>query len=48
MLQWHFVDLMIPAIGLPIPGLIIGLLGLRVLARLIHGAERERGAIATA
>ena len=48
MLQWRFVDVMIPGIGLPIPGLILGLISLWILGRLIRGAARQRAAVAAA
>ena len=43
MLEWRSIDLMIPELWLPIPGLIVGLIGLWILARLLRQARREQG-----
>jgi protease PrsW len=42
MLAWRFIDLMIPELWLPIPGLVIGLVGLWILARLLRQANRQQ------
>lgn len=44
LLHWRFIDLVVPAIGLPVPGLIIGAIGLWVLWRMFRESEREDGA----
>ncbi|HLH72815.1 MAG TPA: PrsW family glutamic-type intramembrane protease [Chloroflexota bacterium] len=38
--RWRFVDFMIPAIGLPIPGLIIGAIGIWILVRMFRESEQ--------
>jgi hypothetical protein len=43
MLEWRFIDLMIPELWLPIPSLVIGLVGLWILARLLRQARHEQG-----
>lgn len=45
MLHWRFIDLMLPEVDLPIPGLVIGLIGLWILIRLLHEANRDRPGI---
>ncbi len=35
-IRWRFIDLMIPEIDLPIPGLIIGAIGVFILIRMFH------------
>ena len=40
LLHWRFIDLVIPAIGLPIPGLIIGAIGLWILWGMFRESER--------
>ena len=42
MLEWRSIDLMIPELSLPIPGLVIGLIGLWILARLLRQANRQQ------
>jgi len=44
LLHWRFIDLVIPAIGLPVAGLVIGAIGLWVLWRRFRESEREGGA----
>lgn len=44
MLHWRFIDIMIPELWLPIPGLIIGLIGLWILGRLLREANRRQAA----
>jgi RsiW-degrading membrane proteinase PrsW (M82 family) len=44
MLQWRPLDFMIPDIWLPIPGLIIGAVGLRILSGLLREANRSQEA----
>lgn len=39
-LVWKFIDIVVPAINLPVPGLVIGGLGLLVLARMVRQANR--------
>ncbi|MGH2460349.1 MAG: PrsW family intramembrane metalloprotease [Chloroflexota bacterium] len=41
LLHWRFIDLVIPAIGLPVPGLIIGAVGLWILWRMFRESERD-------
>lgn len=41
MLHWRFVDLMVPELWLPLPALVIGLLGLWILSRLMREASRS-------
>lgn len=38
MLRWRFVDLMLPALGLPVPELVIGGISLAILIRLLRQA----------
>jgi protease PrsW len=47
MLHWHFIDLTIPAIALPIPGLIIGAIGVWILIRMFREATQYPGPVAT-
>ena len=42
MLEWRFIDLMIPGLWLPIPGLVVGLVGLWLLIRMLRRANREQ------
>ncbi|HVB96904.1 MAG TPA: PrsW family intramembrane metalloprotease [Chloroflexota bacterium] len=37
--RWRFLDLTVPAIGLPIPGLIIGAIGIWILIRMFRESE---------
>lgn len=43
MLHWRFIDIMIPELGIPIPGLILGLIGLWILIRQLREANRGQG-----
>lgn len=43
MLEPRFIDIMIPGLELPIPALIIGFIGLWLMARLLRQASREEG-----
>jgi RsiW-degrading membrane proteinase PrsW (M82 family) len=40
-LHWRFIDLAIPAIGLPVPGLMIGAIGLWILWRMFRESEQQ-------
>jgi protease PrsW len=40
-LRWRFVDLLIPSVSLPIPGLLIGLWGIYVLTKMLREARRK-------
>jgi protease PrsW len=42
MIEFSFFDLMIPELWLPIPALVIGLIGLWIMARLLHQANGQR------
>lgn len=42
----RFIDLFVPTVGIPVPGLIIGLIGLWILHRMFR--ESEQAAVATA
>jgi hypothetical protein len=44
-LHWRFIDLMVPEIDLPIPGLIIGAIGIWVLTRMFRESTRQPVAV---
>ena len=44
--RWRFVDLSIPELSLPLPGLVIGALGLWVLRRASQAGPSARAAAA--
>ena len=49
LLHWRFLDLSIPAVALPIPGLIIGAIGIWILIRMFReSGERPMPAVARA
>ena len=47
MLHWHFIDLTVPAIDLPIHGLIIGAIGVWILIRMFKESTLNPGPVAT-
>jgi RsiW-degrading membrane proteinase PrsW (M82 family) len=45
-LHWRFVDLTVPTLDLPIPGLIVGAIGIYVLVRMFRESEQAPVAVA--
>lgn len=41
LLHWRFLDLVVPAIGLPVPGLIVGAIGIWMLVRMFRESVEQ-------
>ena len=41
LLHWRFLDLVVPAIGLPVPGLIVGAIGIWILVRMFRESVEQ-------